>query len=105
MQKKLTYYLILSRHTDDQRLQQPGWMKGTTVEPQLKVIVLDATFIDHYIYTKNRRDRLVPSRDIDDQRMLQSDWLRAFQGLNEEPDVSKTCSFNRIIKNTTMGHF
>ena len=56
MQKKLTYYLILSRHTDDQRLQQPGWMKGTTVEPQLKVIVLDATFIDHYIYTKNRRD-------------------------------------------------
>lgn len=53
-------------------------MKGTTIDTQLKVIVLDATFIDHYLHSKTRRDRLILSGHIDDQRMLQSDWLRAF---------------------------
>ena len=36
-------------------------------------------FFDDYLYTKNTRDRLIPSGDIDDQIILQSDWLKALK--------------------------
>ena len=65
--KSLGDSLISFIDTDDQRILQPDWARGTTGHTQPKVVVSDVTFyFDDYLHAKNLRDRLIPFREMDD---------------------------------------
>ena len=88
------YWSLLSHDTDDQRILQSDWMRGTCGYTQPKLVASDTAFpwwLTPSIKNKISLDFL---RDIVVQRILQSDWTRDWPGHIQSKVVIADATFS-----------